>query len=51
VKAPPLQFSEKFFAQFERGFDMDWKGIITYICVLAILAAAVITIIQLGMGA
>lgn len=30
---------------------MDWKGILTYIFVLAILAAVVISIVQLGMGA
>ncbi len=30
---------------------MDWKGVLTYVFVLAILAAVIISIIQLGMGA
>lgn len=29
---------------------MDWKGVLTYVFVLAILAAVVISIVQLGMG-
>lgn len=30
---------------------MDWKGILTYVFVLLILAAVVVSIVQLGMGA
>jgi hypothetical protein len=30
---------------------MDWKGVLTYVFVLAILAAVVISIVQLGLGA